>query len=462
MLIASCSEVIDDPEYHAAAFQRDLAEIKKEGKLILLTENTSTSYYVYKGQPIGYDFELVKDFAESLGLELEVKVIRDMNRMFEMLNNGEGDLIACNLTVTRERKKSMSFTNPLLQTRQVLVQRRPDDWSELPKRKVESQMIRDVRDLSGVAVHVHEYSSFHSRLKNIQDEIGDSIYIVPAPGDIDSEGLIRMVANGEIEYTVADENMAMLNSTYFQNIDVSTPISFPQDISWAVRQNSDTLLMALNGWIQSPEINRKMAFAFKKYLESPKTQLERAQGEFSSLAGTGISRYDESIKKESQRLGWDWRLLAAMIYHESRFDPEAVSWAGAFGLMQLMPGTAERFGIDSTHREMTNIHAGVSYLMYLEKFWENRVEDLDERRKFILASYNAGHGHVLDAQKLARELSLNDQKWDRNVEMALALKSEPKFYTMACVNHGYCRGPEVTKYVRNILNNYQHYLSLDV
>ncbi|MCB0761519.1 MAG: transporter substrate-binding domain-containing protein [Flavobacteriales bacterium] len=460
LLLNSCSEIQNRTHKGADPIVRDLPQIRESGKLILLTENTSTSYFLYRGQPVGYDYDLVKAFAKSQGLELEVKVIHDLNKMFDLLRSGEGDIIACNLVVNAERQQIVDFTVPIGETRQVLVQRKPEGWRKMRRKQWEDSLIRTIPDLQGKTILAHKYSSFWSRLYDIQHEQGIQIDIREAPGDIDSEELIHLVAEGEIPFTVADENVALLNHTYNASIDVETAISVPQQIAWAVRPNADSLLVALDEWLSSPGNNRLLAYTHTKYFESVKDQKARVQSEFSSLGGNRISMYDEAIKTHSEELDWDWRLLASLVYTESRFDPDARSWAGAFGLMQLMPVTAERFGIDSTMKEEANIQAGVGYLKYLNKFWMPRVEDNSERIQFVLASYNVGHGHVLDAQNLAIELGLDPQKWDDNVELALEYKSQARYYQMDCVKYGYCRGNAASLYVKNVLNQYKHYVSL--
>ena len=467
LLILSAIVSCTDQEHEVIPFVPDVYEfdfedIKKRGKLVLLTENTSTSYYLYRGQAMGYDYELIKAFCKAHDLELETKVIADMNQMFEMLNNGEGDLIACNLAITAERLQKVNFTVPLAETKQVLVQRKPDGWQKMKKKHLRDSIIQSPLDLANQKVHVHAYSSFYSRLMNLQDEAGFKIDIVEAPGDIDSEELIRLVSEGKIERTVADQNVAQLNNTYYPNLDISCEISFPQKIAWAVRPNADSLLQVLNQWLVRKSNAKRLAYTYDKYFKSSKSQKERVESEFSSFAGKRISVYDDILKHEGEKLGWDWRMLAAMVYQESRFNPNADSWAGAFGLMQLMPVTAERFGIDTSMREGKNIEAGVKFLSYLDDLWDDKVPDSLERVKFILASYNVGHGHVLDAVKLADELGFENQVWDDNVEQALFLKSNPKYYSMEVVNHGYCRGSEATDYVKKVMTQYQHYLSLSL
>ncbi|MFZ6051614.1 MltF family protein [Halocola ammonii] len=439
----------------------DLERILERGKIVLLTENSSTSYYVYRGQPMGYDYELIRSFAKHLGVDLEVKVIEDLNDMFRMLNEGEGDLIACNLTVTAPRKEFISFTSPLTQTRQVLVQHVPHDYLSMSDEAQDSVIVKNPIDLGGKEVYVHKFSSYYSRLQSLENEIGKDIDIVEVSGAIYPEQLIRLVSDGEVPRTVSDENIAELNQTYFDNLHIKTAISFPQEIAWAVRPNAPDLLKTLNKWIDAPENQRQLAYTYRKYFKMTKSQKLRATSEFSSLSGKQISHYDEKLKLESKKIGWDWRLLAAMIYRESRFNPQARSWVGAFGLMQLMPATARRFGIDTTHTGFSNIEAGVKYIQYLDAFWEDRITDKDERIKFILASYNVGPGHVLDAQAIARQRGLNDKVWFGNVAECILLKSDPLVYKKDYVKYGYCRGKEPYDYVKHILANYNHYKSLD-
>lgn len=440
----------------------DLPQIRERGKLVLLTENSSTSYYLYRGQGMGFDYELVRAFARDHGLDLEVRVLEDLNDMFDLLNQGKGDLIACNLAVRPERDSLVNFTVPLTETRQVLVQRKPNDWRKLSAEALDDTLIREWSDLDGHEVYVHAFSSFHQNLsQRIKNDPAD-FELIEASGNIDSEQLIRLVAEGQIELTVSDENVAMLNSTYHPDIDVEFALSESEPIAWAVRKDADSLLVAMNKWIENRSSQRRIAYTYKKYFEASKDQHARVSSPFSSLSGKRISEFDPAIQRYSGDIKWDWKLLAAMIYQESRFNPDARSWAGAFGLMQLMPNTAKRFGIDTTDTREENIRAGVAYIKYLENFWRNRIHDPQERVKFILASYNVGPGHVQDAQRIAQYLGKNPYIWDNNVAEGLLLKSDQTYLALDGVKHGYCRGKEPYEYVKSVMNQYTMYQSMDL
>lgn len=162
----------------------------------------------------------------------------------------------------------------------------------------------------------------------------------------------------------------------------------------------------------------------------------------------------------SVRYGWDWRLIASIIYQESRFDPEAESWAGAMGLMQLMPETADIFGVIEIYKPRENITGGLKLLNWLDKQLMDSIPDRNERLKFVLASYNVGLGHVKDAQRLAKKYGKDPFLWEDNVDYFLLNKSASKYYKDPVVRWGYCRGEEPFHYVSDVLERYGHYTNL--
>lgn len=435
----------------------DLDEIIARGKITALTLNSSSTYFVYRGHAMGYEYELLSRFAKSIGVELEIKIIPDVNAMFDLLNKGEGDIIACNLAITKDRLQEARFSRPYNFTRQVLVQRLPEGWENMNERTLGNSILSSPIDLIGKKVYVNRTSSFFSRLHSLENEIGGDINIVRVPGYIDTEKLIQRVANGEIDYTVSDDNIAHLNATYYPNIDVSVQLSFPQQVGWAIRHNSPMLLGVINDWFEKNHASSTHAYIYNKYFKATKEQWEKFNGEYSSLQGNRISDYDELLQEYSKIIDWDWRLLAAQMYQESKFREDALSWAGAFGLMQLMPATAAAYGVRETSSPEEQIRAAILYLSWLDDYWKERIFDDHERVHFILASYNAGMGHVRDAMNLAESLGYNPLRWKDNVAECMLLKSQPEYYNAEIVKYGYCRGREPYEYVQRILAQYEHY-----
>ena len=438
----------------------DLSEIKKRGRLIAIVDNSSTSYFIYKGQPMGYEYDLLSRLAKKLGVDLEIIITTSLEEAFSMLQRGEGDIVAHNLAITRERQEKIAFTLHHNEVRQVLVQRKPKSWRNMTVDAIDKQLIRNPLELAHKEVHVKKASAHAARLRNLSDEIGSEILVLEQDASVEVEALIRKVADGEIEYTVADENVARLNAAYYANLDVNTPISFSQRIAWGVRKNAPDLLQAVNSWIKEIRKTSDYAVIYNKYFKNRTNMKMLATSHYSSISGNKISPYDKHIKAAAKKIGWDWRLLAAVVYQESKFNPEAESWMGAAGLMQLMPETAEIFGAEDPLDPHQNIMAGASYLQWLDKFWADEVPDRDERVKFVLASYNVGQGHVLDARRLARKHGKDPAVWEGSVAYFLERKADPAFYNDEVVKLGYCRGGEPVRYVKNIMQRQARYRQL--
>ncbi|MHA7100108.1 membrane-bound lytic murein transglycosylase F [Roseivirga pacifica] len=435
----------------------DLKAIKKRGVLHAVVDNSSTSYFIYRGRRMGYEYELLKAFAEEHDIELKIIVTPNLEQAFDMLNAGVADIMAYHLTVTIDRKEMVDFTEPHTEVRQVLVQRKPQNWRDMKLHEIEREMITDPIALAGKEVVVRRGSSFANRLYNLSQEIGDEIYVNEMEGDIATEQLIRQVLEGEIQYTVADEDVAMLNESYYPDLYIETAISFPQRIAWAVRKGSPELKTAIDDWLKALKRTPDYRTIYDRYFTYTKTQRSRARSDYSSLSENGrISPYDDIIKLQAERIDWDWRLLAAQINQESKFDPKTKSWAGAEGLMQLTKVTQEEYNIDKPFNPEESIRGGVEHIKFLEDYWKDEIADETELIKFVLASYNTGQGHVRDAQRLAEKYGANPRKWDDVAEYLLK-KSQPKYYQDPVVKYGYCRGVEPTNYVKDILEIYEDY-----
>lgn len=434
----------------------DLDDIQNRDTLIAIIDNSSTSYFIYKGRPMGFEYELLQLFCQEIGLHLKLELRKDLDEAFDLLQTGGGDLLAYNLSVTKERKEKVSFTRPHNQVRQVLIQKLPENWRQKTMDEVEKSLIRNPIDLIGKEVHVRKGSAHQSRLKNLAQEIGGDIVIIESPGETDFEELIEQVALGNIAYTVADEDLAMIAKSYFPEIDIQTAVSFPQQIAWATRKNSPQLLQELNGWIGKIKKKPEYYVIYNRYFKSYRPAVASSNYLVNHSRQGRISQYDDLFRRESRHLAWDWRLLAAQAYKESQFDANAESWAGALGLMQLLPETARQFGTEKPLHPAENVKASVRYLKWLDNYWTELVADEEERRKFVLASYNVGQGHVMDAYRLAEKYEQSAPSWTV-VSDYLRKKSDPAFFTDPVVRYGYCRGSEPVNYVSDILTLYQNY-----
>ncbi|HBL77474.1 MAG: lytic transglycosylase F [Bacteroidetes bacterium GWF2_42_66] len=432
----------------------ELKRILESGKLRVVVDYNSTSYFVYKGNPMGFQYELLQELAKDMHVKLEIMVTNNMDETFRGLRRKKFDLIAKNLIITKTRLEAAEFTVPLMQTRQVLVQRKPEKYRQMSAMSIENHLIRNQLDLAGKTVHVQNNSSYYRRMLHLSEEIGEDIIIQP-DSIYGVEQLVAMVAKGEIDFTVCDENVARVNQTYYPNLDVKTPVSFPQNIAWAVRKGSSGWLEYLNAWIVNFSGTSKFRILYQKYFENSRSSL-MVNNDYHSLKGR-FSEFDDMIKEECAGTGFDWRLIAAIIYKESQFNPEAQSWAGAYGLMQLMPETAETYNVGDIQDPRMNIRAGIKNLKWLDEQFISDVPDSTERIKFVLAAYNVGLGHVIDARRLAKKYDKDPAKWDDNVDYFMLNKSSAKFYRDRTVKWGYCQGSEPYNFVNNVISIYMHY-----
>ncbi|QNR22613.1 MltF family protein [Croceimicrobium hydrocarbonivorans] len=446
-------------ELSGPTLERDLAEIQADGKLKAIMVYSSTTYFLYRGEAMGYEYELLKRLAQDLGLELEIVLANNIDEVFDMLNRGEGDIIAYGLTITEDRKKLINFTDYLYTTHQALVQRKPRNWRRLSRDQIDRKLVRDVIDLIGDTVHVHRRSSYYERMLHLQEELGGKINIDTIIGDYNIEDVIKMVVDGKIKYAIADYNVASINQTFYPILDVETPVSFSQRIAWGLRSNSPELENEVNRWIQGMRKNGTYAFIYKKYYVHKKSYKRRVQSEFYSKNSGQISKYDDLIRRAADSLSWDWRLLASQVYQESRFDPQSESWAGAGGLMQIMPGTATDLGIDNTYDPEQNLMAAADYLKDIFDKFEN-IPDTIQRIKFTMAAYNCGYGHLLDAQRLAAQAGLDSLQFDDATAIWLRKMGQYKVYSNPIVRYGPVRGEEPFRYVRDIFLRYAHYRQL--
>lgn len=431
-----------------------LDKIRERRTLIASTDNNSIDYFIYQNEPKGYQYELLLEYARQLGVELEIVVNNNLDEAFADLESGKVDVIAMGLAVTGERIDKFDFTLSMNQTRQMLVQRKPDNWRKMETEdEMDKHLLRNPLNLGGKMVIVPTKSSYASRLRNLQQEIGDSIYIIEFP--YDSEKLIEMVALGEIEYTVCDEHIARVNKKYYPDIDIETPVSFTQNLSWAVKKHSDSLRNNINEWLTGFTGTPVAQSIYNKYFVNPRSV--QVANKLQKVKKGRISPWDDYLKEKSSMIDWDWRLLAALIYQESKFQPDASSWIGALGLMQLMPNTAELYGVDSTSSPEENILAGIKHLKSLDDRLRDIIKDPDERLKFVLAAYNSGIAHVFDARRLAKKYKRNPNVWSDHVDYFLLNKSDPQYYNDSVVFFGYCRGEVPYRFVNEILDRYDHY-----
>lgn len=410
-----------------------------------------TSYFNYRGEIMGFDYENVKRFAEDEGMVLDLKVAPTLQALLKMVQDGEVDLAAYPVPYIEEYNNLVKHAGHKEVTWQVLVQ------------PAGSNRISDVTQLVGKTIYVEKDSKYHYRLQNLDQELGGGIDIVPISRDsLITEDLIVMVDHGEIPLTIVDSDIAELNKSYYPRLDIGMKISLDQYSSWAVRNDCDSLAARLDRWDKKDDNSDMLRAVYKKYFEMSKNSgpYEDVTLTYGLKVRDGkVSPYDETFKRHAHITGYDWQLLAAIGYNESRFDNSVVSWAGARGLMQLMPATARAMGIspDQLGNPDANVLAAARLLKKLDSSLESKVKNPAERMKFVVAAYNCGLGHIYDAIALADKYGLTPDVWTGSVSEAALMKSRPQYYNDPVVKNGYFRGRETTEFVERVMSAYEYF-----
>lgn len=402
------------------------------------------SYFIYKDEPMGYDYTLVDSLAKQKGMVLDLTVANSLAAAVAMLDSGKVDLIAYEVPITEHYKKYVLPCGPENITSQVLVQ--PKVQGKAP--------INDVTELVGRDVYVEKDSKYLRRMQNINEELGGGINIHEV--DLDSiitEDLIQMVSDGKIPLTVVDSDIARLNRTYYPDLDISLPLSFEQRSAWAVAPDKKWLADSIDAWFAQASPQRTNEELLKQYFEQTKYD---SNVNFDFSKGY-ISQYDDLFKKYAPKIGWDWRLMAAQAFQESRFKPNARSWVGARGLMQIMPRTARGYNasVSQLGNPEVSVRVATDLINDLDGYLTKYVPNDKERLKFVIAAYNVGIAHVYDAIALAKKYGLDPEVWDGNVSKAILMKMNPKYYNDPVVKYGYCRGTETVDYVDKITKFYE-------
>lgn len=428
--------------------KRDYAEIKKTGVLRMLTYYSSNTYFLHRGIQSGFEYEMVKEFAKENDLSLEVVIIGENQNPYLMLNRGEGDLIAANYTITPEREQIAEFTRPYNVTDQIVV------VSEKLNFKPES-----ISDMKSIPIAVRRNSSYYVKLMELKEE-GFDLEIEIVPNDLDTEALLFLVANGTYLATVADENMYKAANTYMRGFVRGPVISRNDKIAWAIRTNSPDLESKMNKFLYKnfrfdenglPKRSAFLNVLRKRYFEGSAKIADYFNPGYTSEQYSTISPYDSLIQSVASEFDLDWVMMTSIMAQESKFDQYSESWAGAVGLMQIIPRFSE-IEADSLFIPEINIREGARILReHLDHYF---YMDSTQQWQFALGTYNSGMGHIADARRLVIDQNKDPNEWEYVSEALLRLMQR-KYYQNA--RYGFARGIETVRYVNEIMNRYKTY-----
>lgn len=423
-------------------------EIKNRGSIRMITRYSSSTYFIHRGLDRGFEYDFVSEFARRNGLRVEVVVLQPDENPIDVLNRGDGDIIAANYSRNEQREQYISFSEPYNLVDEVLV---------IPSDAYQDQ--QTLEDLMPLTVTVRRNSSYFQTLRKLKEQ-GFDITIDTIDEDWDTETLIAGVAEGRYQATVADHNLFQAASLYIEEIAQGPVLSEKNEVAWGVRNNDEDLLASVNEFMNShfrfderdarPKRSALLNVLQRRYFEDHNSVRDYRDQQFDFFYTGRLSPYDDMVKPIAEEAGLDWKLVIAVMAQESRFDPNARSWMGAVGLMQILPRFSQVESEELLYDPEINIREGVRYLRkHLDRY--QKFEE-DTQIRLALATYNAGIGHVNDARRLAIDLGNDPNEWDDIADALLRLMNRQYFRN---ARYGYVRGIETVNYVEQIMYQYQ-------
>ncbi len=412
-----------------------LQQVMERGELVVITRNSGTTYYEGPSGPTGMSYDLAKGFADELGVQLKIVVAPTLVDIFSMLKEGEGDLAAAGLTITPEREKFLMFTPPYQSVTQQVIY------------KLGEGRPRSIEELDG-NIEVVNKSSHATLLKKLQKKYPSLSW--SENKDLESEELLTLVWEKVIDYTVIDSNEFKINQRFYPELRVAFDLSDPEPLAWAFKKSPDkSLFNAATSYFNRIKENGTL-----------EQLMDRHYGHVQSFDYVGtrtymqhylerLPKYQHLFEYTAQEYDLDWRLIAAMSYQESHWNPKAVSPTGVRGIMMLTKDTAEYIGVKKRTDAAQSIRGGTIYFKKLfDKFDDIPMPD---RIWFAVAAYNIGYLHIIDAIKLT-EMRGGDSKSWKDLRENLPLLRKRKWYKK--LKRGYARGNEAVRYTENIRSYY--------
>lgn len=412
-----------------------------EGTLKVVTRNSATTYYLDRDEtPAGPEYDLVESFAAAHDWQVEWTLLDSTSEVLQALKDGEFHLAAAGLTHLPSRDEHFTQGPTHTDIVEQLVCHR--DMRPLP---------HQVEDIAGVDIRVTADSSYAEKLQSlVNQQTGITFEEDPRTTEI----LLAEVAEKRIDCTVADSNIVQMIRRHFPHLEVAMNLTSGDKLGWYLPAGHQTLADMAKQWMASAEGQQHVATVQDRYYAYI--------GEFDFVDLRALNRrIDERLPnfidlflEAEEETGMPADLLAALAYQESHWDPQAVSPTGVRGIMMLTQNTAKSLGVDNRLNPAAAIDGGARYLADRHQRLPDTLPEPD-RTYLALASYNIGRGHVLDAQKLARELGKDPHSWE-DMKEVLPLKADKRYYPQT--RYGYARGYEPVHYVQRI-RNYQDVIS---
>lgn len=413
-------------------------------ELVFVTHNGPATYYLNgDNQFSGIEYDLATLFVQKYAPEYQIKflVVNSISDVIPSLLKGKANIAAANLSVTHLRKELVQFSKPYQDTQQQLIYN--NEVNDQPK---------NLASVKGKSIAVPEGTSFAERLSEIQKEQPSLRWQVLR--QTNSESLLDEVANGVLDFTVADSHLVAMLQNYYPNLTVGMALGKPENIAWALPKNADPqLIKKVNGFFDKIQNDGTLRNLLDRYYGSSKRLNTQDIITFLERTNTLLPKYTHLFKQAQETTGLDWRLLAAVSYRESHWDTFNTSPTGVRGLMMLTENTADLMGVTDRLDPKQSILAGAKYIVKMVDTIPDRIPEPD-RTYMALAAYNIGYAHLEDARVLAKRLKLNPDSW-ADVKKTLVLLNNPDYYTT--VKYGYASGGAPVVFVESV-RSYQRIL----
>lgn len=426
-----------EPGKYMGEYSR-LDKIKKRKSLNVVLLNGPSTYYIGTQDSQGFEYDLLKEYSEYLGVKLNITTAHTVKEALELSKNEDIDITSASVAKTALREKIYNFGPSYFEVQeQVICHRGMLGTSKFP---------RDVEDLAGLSIIVGEETSYSETIKSLQNDGFDINMTLSS--EYSTEELLSKVSAHEIDCTIADSNIYALNLRYFPEIALAFSISGREQLAWILPKNSEKLEKDMYSWLNSFNQQGKMLqlkdhyYSYVLFFDYYNTKM------FYKRIRSRLPKFKKYFQEAATRFSIPWTLLASMSYQESHWNPSAKSFTGVRGLMMLTLSTAKQLGVTNRLDPKQSITGGTKHIKQMLKRVPKEVEG-ENRLKFALAAYNIGLGHVKDAQKLAVKLGLNKNVWS-DLKIVLPLLSKKKYYRT--LKYGYARGGEPVKYVEAIYN----------
>jgi membrane-bound lytic murein transglycosylase MltF len=402
-------------------FAEDLDGILERRYIRVLTTFNRTNFFLSGAGLYGFEYSLLKDYEKHLNKSIrrrDLKVVMEFipvsrDELLPALRDGRGDIAAAGLTITEERREQVDFTRPYLTgIDEVLVAHKDVEGLE------------SIGDLSGREVFIRESSSYFESLRTLNDRLREEgrkpVKVLKAEETLETEDILEMVNSGAVPITVSDSHLASIWSGVLEDIRVHDTLVVRQsgEIAWAVRKGNPGLKESLDTFLRTRRKGTRLGnIYFTRYFENNRW--------IRNPVSEDMLRKSEKLRglfqKYAERYGFDWTLIAAVAFQESRLNNKKRSPAGAVGIMQVRPSTAgdKNVGIDNVHELENNVHAGVKYLAFLrDRYFSDEALRESDRVRLTLAAYNAGPAKIRRARSEAEKMGLDPGRWFRNVEIS--------------------------------------------